>query len=76
MINHSTLVHQKYRRFTQFLAACFVFLIISCSPTESYDIIIRNGHIINGSGEAGFDGDIGMNDDTIAFIGNLKKSAW
>lgn len=51
----------------------FIFLS-ACSTPETYDIIIRNGQIVDGSGEASYTNDIGINADTIAFIGNLKNA--
>ena len=53
-----------------------VFIIIlflsGCSDTAKFDILIKNGKIIDGSGSQSFIGDIGINADTIANIGNLK----
>ena len=48
-------------------------LFIKCSNSQTYDVLIRNGHIIDGSGETGFTGDIGLNADTITAIGNLEN---
>lgn len=39
---------------------------------EEYDKIIRNGMIYDGNGGAPFKADIGIKDDTIAFIGDLS----
>lgn len=39
---------------------------------QTYDLIIRNAMIYDGSGEKPFQGDIAINADTIAAIGNLK----
>ncbi len=49
-----------------------VIFVGGCSSPESYDIIIKNGQIVDGSGEASFVGDIGINADTIAAIGTLQ----
>jgi N-acyl-D-amino-acid deacylase len=53
----------------------FLFLVIfwGCSGPEKYDVLIKNGQIIDGSGSTSFTGDIGINADTIAKIGNLKN---
>jgi hypothetical protein len=51
-----------------------VITIWSCSPQKEYDIIIKNGQIIDGSGNQSYKGDIGINADTIAVIGNLKNA--
>lgn len=49
-------------------------LLFGCSSTETYDVLIKNGQIIDGSGNASFIGDVGINADTIASIGNLQKA--
>ena len=38
-----------------------------------YDILIKNGVIIDGSGNEMFDGDLGIKDDKISAIGNLQN---
>ncbi|MBJ6942011.1 hypothetical protein JG632_18850, partial [Vibrio cholerae] len=40
----------------------------------TYDTIIKNGMIYDGSGAAPVKGDIGINADTIAFIGDLSQA--
>ncbi|NBB76205.1 MAG: amidohydrolase family protein, partial [Bacteroidetes bacterium] len=54
----------------------FAFIVIalflaSCTQTGDYDLIIRNGQIYDGSGESAITGDLAINADTIAAIGNL-----
>ncbi|WP_194778122.1 N-acyl-D-amino-acid deacylase family protein [Pararhodonellum marinum] len=52
-----------------------VFLLLlaaGCQSTESYDLVLRNATIIDGTGEPSFRGDLAVNADTIAFVGNLK----
>jgi N-acyl-D-amino-acid deacylase len=56
-------------------AAFFIILLVSCNQKEQYDTIIRNGMIYDGSGGEPFKGDIGINADTIAFIGDLSKAS-
>ena len=46
--------------------------LFSCKQKEDYDIIIRNGLIYDGNGGNPIKGDIGINADTVAFIGNLS----
>lgn len=48
--------------------------IFSCSEPQSFDILIKNGYVLDGSGEKGFIGDVGINADTIAAIGDLGYS--
>ncbi|WP_200975179.1 amidohydrolase family protein [Echinicola sp. 20G] len=49
-----------------------IILLISCTSPKDFDIIIRNGEIIDGSGNSSFMADIGINADTIAAIGDLE----
>ena len=57
---------RKYYR-----ACTAILLFFSCRPALHFDTIIRNGSIYDGSGRPSFKGDIGINADTIAFIGDL-----
>jgi N-acyl-D-amino-acid deacylase len=41
-------------------------------PAASFDIVITNGHIIDGTGSPWYSGDIGIRDGKIAAIGNLS----
>ncbi|MBN4070130.1 D-aminoacylase [Olleya sp. AH-315-F22] len=50
----------------------FILILCGCSSTETYDILIKNGQIIDGSGSASYVGDVGINADTIVAIGNLN----
>ncbi len=43
-------------------------------PAQSFDIVITNGHIIDGTGSPWYSGDIGIRDGKIAFIGNLSAA--
>lgn len=51
-----------------------LFLFIACSSPETYDILIKNGQIVDGSGNTSYTGDIGIRADTIAAIGDLKDA--
>src|SRR5689334_24413553 len=50
-------------------------LLLALAPlhaqTAPYDLIIRNGHIIDGTGSPWYSGDIGIRDGRIAAIGFL-----
>lgn len=53
----------------------FTYLVlIGCSPDETYDILIKNATIMDGSGEPSFTGDLAINKDTIAAIGKLRDA--
>lgn len=48
--------------------------ISSCSSPITYDILIKNGTIADGSGNATYIGNVGINADTIAAVGELKNA--
>lgn len=49
-------------------------IILACTqkPVQEYDIVIRNGNIYDGSGSAHYVGDVALQGDTIAAIGDLS----
>ena len=49
----------------------FLFVDPGVLVGQSYDVIIRNGRIIDGSGNPWFRGDVGIHGNTIAGIGDL-----
>jgi N-acyl-D-amino-acid deacylase len=49
-------------------------LLYACHSAPRYDTIIRHGTIYDGAGHAPVQGDIGIIDDTIAFIGDLSAA--
>jgi N-acyl-D-amino-acid deacylase len=57
------------------MAGC-IAVCSSCklSSANKYDIIIRNGSIYDGNGNKPYKGDIAINADTIAFIGDLSEA--
>jgi dihydroorotase/N-acyl-D-amino-acid deacylase len=66
----------------KFVLGLFWLMIIGASlmrtpistnaAAPEYDIIIRNGRLIDGSGRPGFNADVAIKDDRIARIGNLR----
>ncbi|MDQ6653762.1 MAG: D-aminoacylase, partial [Acidobacteriota bacterium] len=57
------------------LASMLLFSLASDATTTSppqYDLLIKNGRVIDGSGRAGFDADLAIKDDRIVRIGKLK----
>ena len=56
------------------LLLLLAILVSSCSSPTTYDILVKNGTIADGSGNTTYIGDIGINADTIAAIGNLKNA--
>src|ERR1051325_8935325 len=58
-----------------FIAAMFLSVsVLAASGQKSFDIVITNGHIIDGTGSPWYSGDIGIRDGKIAAIGNLSDS--
>lgn len=46
-----------------------------CAAAQSFDLVITNGHIIDGTGSPWYSGDVGIRNGRIAAIGNLSESA-
>ena len=57
------------------LAVFGVFLLCSAQTLPSFDLVITNGHIIDGTGSPWYSGDLGIRDGKIAAIGNLSQAA-
>jgi N-acyl-D-amino-acid deacylase len=51
----------------------FLFILSACQK-QKYHVIIRGGTVYDGSGAAGVITDVGINSDTVAFIGDLSKA--
>src|SRR5438874_5261359 len=46
----------------------------AASAGENYDLLIRNGHIIDGTGNPWFAGDVAVSGDRIAAVGDLREA--
>jgi N-acyl-D-amino-acid deacylase len=62
------------------IRACSVFglilsLILVAPAQESFDVIIRGGKVIDGSGNPWFRADVGVRGDRVARIGDLSNSS-
>ena len=44
------------------------------AQTPSYDLVVTNGHIIDGTGSPWYSGDIGLREGRVAAIGNLSAA--
>src|SRR6202161_2584737 len=58
------------------LALCFLLTLLAfstcvCAADVPFDLVIINGHIIDGTGSPWDSGDVGIRDGRIAAIGNL-----
>jgi len=64
------------KRITQAIVAFVVFSSMAAlSQTQrSFDLVITNGHIIDGTGSPWYSGDLGIRDGKIAAIGNLSAA--
>ncbi|WP_339842011.1 D-aminoacylase [uncultured Maribacter sp.] len=60
--------------FYSLLFTCIIFFGSSCTQSETYDVLIKNGQLVDGSGQNSYIGDIAINGDTIAAIGNLENA--
>jgi len=49
-----------------------IIFLFACKQGNKYDVIVRNGMIYDGNGGLPYRGDIAINSDTIAVIGDLK----
>jgi N-acyl-D-amino-acid deacylase len=59
---------------------CMVALFVAAIYMEAqspaaFDVVIINGHIIDGTGSPWYSGDVGIRDGKIAAIGNLRAAA-
>src|SRR5438876_10004695 len=63
------------------VAVISLIFLLTCSlsfaekPAPSFDLVITNGHIVDGTGSPWYSGDIGISNGKIAAIGNLSEAA-
>jgi len=53
--------------------SALILLLLACRSQPEFDLVILNGTIYDGSGKEGVQGDIGIKEDRIISIGNLKN---
>jgi N-acyl-D-amino-acid deacylase len=53
---------------------CMFGIIAACSQATSYDLILRGGTIYDGSGGEPYPGDVAINGDSIAALGNIGNA--
>jgi N-acyl-D-amino-acid deacylase len=51
-----------------------MLIVLSACQKQKYDVIIRGGTVYDGSGKPGVITDVGINADTVAFMGDLSKA--
>jgi N-acyl-D-amino-acid deacylase len=61
------------------IAVLFAFFVVLgtgfAQQTAAFDLILINGHIVDGSGSPWYSGDVGIRDGRIAAIGNLSAAS-
>ena len=67
----------KLIRLTRLLVVSLAFVAIRlpAQANISFDLVITNGHIIDGTGSPWYSGDLGIRDGKIAAIGNLALAS-
>src|SRR5580700_5545577 len=61
-----------------FVAVALLFFAVHALPAQTppaFDLVITNGHIIDGTGSPWYSGDVGIRDGRVAAIGNLSAAA-
>lgn len=53
---------------------CFAVVASGAVPEPPYDLVIRNGHIMDGTGSPWYSADVGIRSGRIAAIGNLSRA--
>lgn len=56
------------------LLALVVSIVVFTSCQQKFDVVIRGGTVYDGTGKPGVMTDVGINADTIAFLGDLTKA--
>ena len=62
------------RRLSLLLITLFLATASSTAQSSTFDLIITNGHIIDGTGSPWYSGDIGIRNGRVAAIGNLTDA--
>jgi N-acyl-D-amino-acid deacylase len=58
----------------RFFILVLTVILTGCIARKNYDVIIRNGTIYDGTGSKSFRGDLAIQADTIAAVGDLGKA--
>src|SRR6476620_6475221 len=65
---------QKLLSLTLILALTLMVYVQGLAQQQSFDIIIRNGTVYDGSGRSPIRADVGIKGDRIAAVGNLSRA--
>jgi dihydroorotase/N-acyl-D-amino-acid deacylase len=66
------MIHSHIRKLL--LATLLLAHVALCAQTPKFDLVITNGHIIDGTGSPWYSGDVGIREGKIAAIGNLASA--
>src|SRR5881398_79763 len=66
---------EQRRALVLVILVSFVLVYSASLHAQSFDLVITNGRIIDGTGSPWYSGDLGIRDGRIAAIGNLEKAA-
>jgi len=55
------------------LTAIAVATAVACGPVTEYDLVLRNGTVVDGTGLDRFEGDVAITDGRIAAVGDLGR---
>jgi N-acyl-D-amino-acid deacylase len=62
------------RRLVSYLSLALAISVWAAPQASPFDLVITNGHIIDGTGSPWYSGDIGIREGKIVAIGNLKDA--
>lgn len=63
-----------FKYFYLLITIVSIFILLNCAPTQKpYDLVLKNGFIIDGSGNPWFKGDIAIKDKKIVQIGSVDE---
>ena len=57
------------------VAAAVALFITACGPTTQYDLVLRGGTILDGTGAAPYVGDVAIDGDRIAAVGDIGRTS-
>src|SRR4051812_27004168 len=63
---------------SRFLCCCICLILLSTAASAaqpSYDLVLRNGQVIDGTGKPAYCADVGIKDGHIAIIGEIPAGA-
>ena len=67
--------HVRPRPFAAALAVALALAGVACAAPADYDVLIRGGTLLDGSGQPGFEGDLAIKDERIVAIGDVGGGA-